>query len=101
MLVRNIITIHTSNDFVALDWFANLLFCQISNITRGQRQIMHQLDNLNNLLRESMGERNRLPRTNSSKGTDGRFEPLTVPLAVTLAVGILGVIIYKGVSNRS
>ncbi|KAM5567549.1 inorganic pyrophosphatase TTM2 [Rosa sericea] len=74
---------------------------EISNITRGQRQIMHQLDNLNNLLRESMGERNRPARTNSSKGMDARSEPLTVPLAVTLAVGVLGVIIYKGILNRS
>lgn len=74
---------------------------EISNITRGQRQILHQLDNLNSLLRESMGERNRPARTNSSKATDAPSEPLTVPLAVTLAVGVLGVIIYKGILTRN
>ncbi|XP_050374006.1 inorganic pyrophosphatase TTM2 [Argentina anserina] len=74
---------------------------EISNITRGQRQIMHQLDNLNNLLRESMGEKNRPARTNSSKGTDARSERMTGPLAVTLAVGIIGVVIYKAILNRS
>ncbi|KAK9934876.1 hypothetical protein M0R45_022005 [Rubus argutus] len=74
---------------------------EISNITRGQRQILHQLDNLNSLLRESMGEKNRLARTNSSKATDARSQALTVPLAVTLAVGVLGVIIYKGILTRN
>lgn len=74
---------------------------EISNITRGQRQILHQLDNLNSLLRESMGEKNRLARTNSSKATDARSEALTLPVAVTLAVGVLGVIIYKGILTRN
>ncbi|CAB4264889.1 unnamed protein product [Prunus armeniaca] len=75
---------------------------EMSSITRGQRQIMHQLDNLSNLLRENMGERNRPVRTNSRKSTIAQpDQPLTVPLAITLAVGVLGLIIYKGIFTRN
>ncbi|ONI31214.1 hypothetical protein PRUPE_1G299100 [Prunus persica] len=75
---------------------------EMSSIARGQRQIMHQLDNLSNLLRENMGERNRPVRTNSRKSTIAQpDQPLTVPLAITLAVGVLGLIIYKGIFTRN
>lgn len=92
--------------FLRLDWFIYLFFFlasyQMSSITRGQRQIMHQLDNLSNLLRENMGERNRPVRTNSRKSTIAQpDQPLTVPLAITLAVGVLGLIIYKGIFTRN
>lgn len=94
--------------FLRLDWFIylfflnSLAFYQMSSIARGQRQIMHQLDNLSNLLRENMGERNRPVRTNSRKSTIAQpDQPLTVPLAITLAVGVLGLIIYKGIFTRN
>ncbi|CAN2060747.1 unnamed protein product [Malus fusca] len=74
---------------------------EMSSIARGQRQIMHQLDNLSNLLRDSNGERPRPVKTNSRKNIVAQPEPLTVPLAITLAVGVVGVIIYKGILTRN
>ncbi|KAK6921838.1 Phosphoribulokinase/uridine kinase [Dillenia turbinata] len=69
-------------------------------ISRGQRQILHQLDNLSKLLRESMmespcqvrkGRINALPLT----------ETFTVPLAATLLIGGLGVVLFKSFSLRN
>ncbi|KAL1213086.1 Inorganic pyrophosphatase TTM2 [Cardamine amara subsp. amara] len=39
---------------------------EISTIARGQHQVMHQLDNLCNLMRESSAERLRLARAGSN-----------------------------------
>ncbi|KAK2997342.1 hypothetical protein RJ639_026072, partial [Escallonia herrerae] len=58
-------------------------------IARGQRQIVHQIDNLSNLLREYFGERSREGRTDrTARTTDIEF--IGVPLIVSLAVGGLG-----------
>ncbi|CAN4121969.1 unnamed protein product [Withania somnifera] len=64
---------------------------ELSNVARGQRQIMHQLDNLSNILRERLGEQSRQART--SKRRD--LNSIRVPLVLTLAVSGLGLFLFK------
>jgi uridine kinase len=72
---------------------------QISGIARGQRQIMHQMDNLNNLLRGSLGEKSQQTRTNKKNiTTDSNSIAATV--IVVVAVGCLGIFLMKGLLTR-
>ncbi|KAK6788584.1 hypothetical protein RDI58_012382 [Solanum bulbocastanum] len=64
---------------------------ELANVARGQRQIMHQLDSLSNLLRDRLGEQSRQART--SKRRD--LNSIRVPLIVTLAVSGLGFFLFK------
>ncbi|KAK9276882.1 hypothetical protein L1049_006419 [Liquidambar formosana] len=73
---------------------------EIVVLSRGQRQIMHQLDNLNNLIREDLGERSRKVRTDR-KGMMADVQPFTVPLILTLAIGGLGIFWLKGFLRRN
>lgn len=69
---------------------------EISSVARGQRQIMHQLDNLNNLLRENLGDRSNRERTNRNSML---FDTTRnkVPLALaTVAIGGIGIFIFRG-----
>ncbi|XP_048445434.1 inorganic pyrophosphatase TTM1-like isoform X3 [Pyrus x bretschneideri] len=70
---------------------------EILAITRGQRQIMHQIDNLNNLLREYTAERFRQGRTD----TTGRMPDIesVVPLVLALAIGGLGVFFFRSLTS--
>lgn len=55
---------------------------------------MHQLDNLSNLLHDYWGERTREARANRSNlATD--IDSIAVPVIVTLAVGGLGLFLFK------
>lgn len=67
-------------------------------IARGQLQIMHQLDNLNNLLRERLDKRPGQVRTKR----EGRInmELISIPLILTLAVGGLSVYLFRGSSRQ-
>lgn len=67
---------------------------EISVIARGQRQIMHQLDNVSNLLREKTGERPRQVRTNR-KRIIPNVEPIAIPIVISLAIGGLGIFLVK------
>ncbi|XP_059453324.1 inorganic pyrophosphatase TTM1-like isoform X1 [Corylus avellana] len=72
---------------------------EILVIARGQRQIMHQLDNLSNLLHEYWGERSRHGRrdeTNRFMGVDS----MGIPLILTLAIAGLGVFLFKGFTSH-
>lgn len=82
-------------------WF--LLWNQISGIARGQRQIMHQLDSLSNLLRESSssGERSHQVRSNRKSIIMAKVEPIAVPIMFSLAIGGLGIFLIKGFLTRS
>ncbi|BFG32969.1 hypothetical protein CerSpe_192430 [Prunus speciosa] len=66
-------------------------------ITRSQRQIMHQIDNLSNLLREYSGERLRQGRADSS----GRVTDIDsiVPVILTLAIGGLGFFFFRSLTS--
>ncbi|KAJ6875187.1 inorganic pyrophosphatase TTM1-like isoform X1 [Populus alba x Populus x berolinensis] len=69
---------------------------QVLLIARGQRQIMHQLDNLTNLLHEHRGERSRADTINSTVDIDS----ITFPLILALAVGGLGVLLFSSMIPR-
>ncbi|KAG4390640.1 hypothetical protein GLYMA_05G016700v4 [Glycine max] len=68
-------------------------------IARGQRQIMHQLDTLSNLLHEYFGERSRLGRPDHT-GRMREAESVAVPLLLTLAIGAVGVLLFRGLTSQ-
>ncbi|CAL5421452.1 hypothetical protein CsSME_00037109 [Camellia sinensis var. sinensis] len=74
---------------------------EISNIARGQRQVMHQLDNLSNLFSETVKERSRQARTTVKKSIIADIEPVRFSLLLTLAIGGLGVFLFKGFLHRT
>ncbi|KAG6712715.1 hypothetical protein I3843_05G108500 [Carya illinoinensis] len=73
---------------------------EISGIARGQRQIMHQLDNLNNIVRESLQARSHQVKTNR-RSIVADVEPIAVPIILSLAIGGLGVFLIKGFITRN
>lgn len=73
---------------------------EILVLSRGQRQIIHQLGNLNNLLRENLGEGPHPVRT-QRKSLMADVESYKVPLILTLAVGGLGIVLLKGFLPRN
>ncbi|PON74602.1 Uridine kinase-like [Parasponia andersonii] len=73
---------------------------EISSIARGQRQIMHQLDSIGNLLRENPGDRSCQVRS-KRKNITYDAENFTVPLILTLAAGGIGVLLFKGFLSRN
>ncbi|TXG51559.1 hypothetical protein EZV62_024083 [Acer yangbiense] len=75
------------------------LMDEILLIARGQRQVMHQLDNLSNLLHEYRGERSHQERSDrSSRKID--VDSISVPLILTLAIGGLGIFLFKGLTYQ-
>ncbi|GMJ00069.1 triphosphate tunnel metalloenzyme 1 [Hibiscus trionum] len=68
-------------------------------IARAQRQIMHQLDNLSNLIHEYRGERCRQERVDRTNKTID-VEAIGVPVILSLAIGGLGVILYKSLTSH-
>ncbi|KAH7832989.1 hypothetical protein Vadar_002120 [Vaccinium darrowii] len=76
------------------------LMDEISNITRGQRQIMHQLDNLTNRLCDTLREKPRQGRTERKRKMPA-IEPITVSLILTLAAGGLGIFLFKAFLPRN
>ncbi|XP_077237709.1 inorganic pyrophosphatase TTM2-like isoform X2 [Tasmannia lanceolata] len=68
---------------------------EIALIARGQRQLIHQLDNLSSFLHENMGEQNQRGRTHGkSIIIDADF--CRNPLILTLALGGIGIFLFKG-----
>ncbi|GAV56473.1 PRK domain-containing protein/CYTH domain-containing protein [Cephalotus follicularis] len=68
-------------------------------IARGQRQIIHQLDSLSNLLHEFWGERpchGRKDRPNRVIEVDS----FTFPLILTLAIGSIGAYFFRGLTSH-
>ncbi|KAJ8440938.1 hypothetical protein Cgig2_022794 [Carnegiea gigantea] len=74
---------------------------EIQGIARGQRQIMHQLDNLCTLLRENLGERSHRVRNTGKRKIAADVEPMKLPVALTLAIGGLAVFLFKGFWTRN
>ncbi|KAL5723417.1 uridine/cytidine kinase [Ranunculus cassubicifolius] len=73
------------------------LIDEITVLARGQRQLIHQLDNLSNFMHESWGDKNR--KTERRKTN---FELIGTPIALmTLVVGGVGILLYKGLSSRN
>uniref|UniRef100_M1CAE4 Uridine cytidine kinase I n=1 Tax=Solanum tuberosum TaxID=4113 RepID=M1CAE4_SOLTU len=67
-------------------------------IGRSQRQIMHQMDNLSNILRELNGSR--LGRADRTEGMAEVVESIGVPLLLTLAVGGVGIFLFRTLSQK-
>ncbi|XP_010537424.1 PREDICTED: uridine-cytidine kinase C [Tarenaya hassleriana] len=67
-------------------------------IARGQRQIMHQMDNLSNLVREYVGERSRQGKLDREDTTSGGHsgELSSMAVVLTIAFGVLGIVAYNG-----
>ncbi|XAR65348.1 Uridine kinase [Bertholletia excelsa] len=75
---------------------------EISNIARGQRQIMHQLDNLSNLLSETFRGRSLSHQARTQrKSAIANVEPIKVSLILTMAIGGLGIFLFKGFLPRN
>ncbi|KAL6318873.1 hypothetical protein AAG906_001346 [Vitis piasezkii] len=75
------------------------LMDEILVVARGQRQIMHQLDNLNSLLHEYWGERSRQGRTDRANRMID-IESMGIPIILSLAIGGLGVFFFKSLSSQ-
>ncbi|XP_050237263.1 inorganic pyrophosphatase TTM1-like isoform X2 [Mercurialis annua] len=72
---------------------------EILLIARGQRQIIYQLDNLSNIVHENWGEKSRHARTDrTSRAVD--VDSITLPLVLTLAVGALGIFLFRGFTSQ-
>ncbi|XP_060204880.1 inorganic pyrophosphatase TTM1 isoform X2 [Lycium barbarum] len=69
-------------------------------IGRSQRQIMHQIDNLSNILRELNGERSRQGRMDRTDGMAEVIESIGVPLLLTLAIGGVGIFLFRTLSQK-
>ncbi|XP_010936720.1 inorganic pyrophosphatase TTM2 [Elaeis guineensis] len=68
-------------------------------ITRGQRQIMHQLDNLSNLVHE------RLTKLTCQERTNDRFrvtdlDLIANPLILMMAIGGIGIFVFKSLYQK-
>ncbi|KAL8549312.1 hypothetical protein ACS0TY_008239 [Phlomoides rotata] len=82
----------SSSSLLAKD---SALLEELSSIARSQRQVMHQLDYLSNLLHENLGERNIKRNRN---GISGNYSTTTLMI---LAVGGLGICLFKAFSSRN
>ncbi|KAI3463802.1 hypothetical protein Pfo_020465 [Paulownia fortunei] len=67
-------------------------------IARGQRQIMHQIDNLSSLLHEYYGEMSHQGRTDQTGGVPD-IGSIGIPLLLSLAVGGIGILLLRTVSS--
>ncbi|ONK81310.1 uncharacterized protein A4U43_C01F27680 [Asparagus officinalis] len=69
---------------------------EIMTITRGQRQMMHQLDNLSNLVHEHLAQLTLQKRSDTSRILDPGS--IGTPLILVLAAGSIGFFLSKGLS---
>ncbi|KAL8150613.1 hypothetical protein V2J09_020421 [Rumex salicifolius] len=69
-------------------------------ISRGQRRVIHQLDNLINLLHENFGEMNRHGKAERASRV-AEAEAIVVPVLLTLAIGGLGIFLFRGLSSQN
>ncbi|GAB4828980.1 Inorganic pyrophosphatase ttm2 [Ancistrocladus abbreviatus] len=68
---------------------------EIQSIGRGQRQLIHQLDNLSSLLREKIGDRTPRSSKDRKRSIITDVEPMRRPLVLALTLGALGVFLYS------
>ncbi|XP_078437547.1 phosphoribulokinase / Uridine kinase family [Wolffia australiana] len=72
---------------------------EITIIVRSQRQVMHQLDNLSNLVHERLGELARGGKSSEKPSRYGELGSLVYPIALSLAVGGMGIFLFKTLSR--
>ena len=78
-----------------------LTMMQILGIARSQRQVMHQLDNISSLVREDIGGGRSEGGRRERKSIMLDIEPTRVPLILALAVGGLGIFLFKAFLPRN
>ncbi|XP_019152634.1 PREDICTED: uridine-cytidine kinase C-like isoform X2 [Ipomoea nil] len=71
---------------------------EVVAIARGQRQIMHQIDILSNTIRETYGERSHQERRGRQE-TGADIESIGIPLILTLAIGGIGIFLFRTLSS--
>ncbi|XP_024972352.1 uridine-cytidine kinase C isoform X2 [Cynara cardunculus var. scolymus] len=69
-------------------------------IARGQRQVMHQIDNLSNLLREYGVERSQQDRGAEKRNRLMEIESFGIPFIVTLTIGGLGFLLCRSLYSQ-
>ncbi|CAL5338523.1 unnamed protein product [Camellia sinensis] len=74
---------------------------EISTIARGQRQILHQMDNLSSLFGETLRGKPRHQARTDRKSIMADIEPIRASLILTLAVGGLGIFLFKSFLPRN
>ncbi|KAL0396865.1 UNVERIFIED_CONTAM: Inorganic pyrophosphatase TTM2 [Sesamum calycinum] len=74
---------------------------ELSSIMRGQRQVMHQLDNLCNLLHKCLGERSQHDRKRKECQMADTAPVTTSTILASLAIGGLGIFLVKGSLSRN
>ncbi|KAI3513300.1 hypothetical protein L1887_20629 [Cichorium endivia] len=67
---------------------------EVLMIARGQRQVMHQLDNLSSLLREYVTEKGQSDRAEKSNRLT-QLESIGLPVVATLTIGGLGFLLCR------
>ncbi|CAN1297727.1 Inorganic pyrophosphatase TTM2 [Linum perenne] len=72
---------------------------EFSQIVRGQRQIMHKLDSFTSLLHEAASERSKQARKRNTL-TMADMNTIGVPLVLSMAVGGLGLFLFRSLHNR-
>ncbi|KAL0695402.1 hypothetical protein Bca4012_062582 [Brassica carinata] len=82
----------------------------ISNLSRGQRQMRHKMDNLCSLMREGAAEESGLARTGSSNSSSrdrsiksfflSNAESSSLPLVLTLALCSVGIVVISSYVNK-
>ncbi|XP_011077677.1 uridine-cytidine kinase C isoform X2 [Sesamum indicum] len=74
---------------------------ELSSIIRGQRQVMHQLDNLCNLLHKCLGERPQHDKKRKERQMADAAPVTTSTILASLAIGGLGIFLVKGSLSRN
>ncbi|KAJ0692710.1 putative uridine/cytidine kinase [Helianthus annuus] len=73
---------------------------EITGIAQSQRKIMHQLDSISKHLYDEIGERTRQERR-MKKNNGPKVDPVAVSIILAVAIGGLGVFLFKGVAPRN
>lgn len=74
---------------------------ELTSIARGQRQVILQLENLSNLLRENLGDRSNRDKRRNRSQIAGNDSSRVFMILASLAVGGLGICLFKGFSSRN
>lgn len=77
----------------------NPLLEEVLLISRAQRQIMHQIDNLSNATREYFGERSRQGRADATARTT-QLESIGTSVILTMAFGGIAVFLYRALASQ-
>ncbi|PIA63369.1 hypothetical protein AQUCO_00201008v1 [Aquilegia coerulea] len=73
---------------------------EIMVLARGHRQLMHRLDNLSTFIHESWGEQGQNTRRDKRRRV-ADFEFIQIPLVLSIAIGGVGMLLYKGLQSRN